>query len=134
MSTFITLLVFSIIGLAIALYLAYKRVTKEKPYCLIGEDCTAVLSSKYSNILGVHNDVAGAGFYVALLLILFMLRADVGPTDLLILAMKLMSGAGIGMGLILLFVQWKVIRAWCFWCIVSDLNTWLVAYIIFTKF
>jgi len=134
MSIFITLLVFSILGLAIAAYLVWKRVTRENPLCLIGEDCTAVLRSKYSNIFGIHNDVAGVAFYVALLLIIFALRLDIGPTDLLILAMKLMSGAGVGMGLILLFVQWKVIRAWCFWCIVSDLNTWLIAYIIFTKF
>ena len=131
MDVFQSLLLLEIIGLLIALYLVYKRKKHETPACVVGEECKEVLESEYKNLFGVHNDSLGVVFYVFLIVLVIILRYDIGPVDLLLRVLKLaVAGAAIA-AIIFTFIQWKVLKKWCFWCIISNINTWIIAYIVF---
>lgn len=132
MTDYATLLGFEIVGAMIALYLVWKRRTAGKPVCVIGDDCGVVLESKYNNIFRVaHNDVMGLLYYVAMITLVNLLMFDLGPTGTILLAIRGMAATGAGMGLFFMFVQWRLIKAWCFWCILSNLNTWIIAGLVF---
>ena len=131
MSPFILLLILDLIGLSIAIYLVWKRKRDESPVCIIGEECHAVLGSKYNKIFGIHNDVLGVFFYLGMFGMVTLLKYDIGPVILLLQGLKLMVGGGAVMAAIFMFLQWKVIKKWCFWCITSNINTWIIAYIVF---
>lgn len=133
MSPFILLLSLAILGAAIAAYLIWKRKKKEHPVCIIGEDCNVVLESKYNKLFVVHNDVMGLLYYFAMIAIVIMLRYDIEilSPDLLYFGLKAFAAVGAMMGVLLMFLQWKVLKSWCFWCIISNLNTWIIALVVF---
>lgn len=50
MTAFALLFTLSAIGISETVYLIRKRIASERPVCLIGEDCTLVLASKYNKL------------------------------------------------------------------------------------
>ena len=69
MSFNITLILLSFLGLVNAVYLTYKHYFTAKPLvCPINHDCNAVLNSRWSNILGIRNEILGVLFYGGMLL------------------------------------------------------------------
>lgn len=131
MTTYYLLLILELVGLLIAVYLFWERKRKKSPVCIIGQDCDRVLGSEYSTLFGIHNDVMGMLFYLGMLTLVILLRFELGPVDLLLTALKVMAGGGAVMAIVLMFIQWKVLKKWCFWCIISNVNTWIIAYIVF---
>ncbi len=117
-------------GIAETAYLIEKRYASEKPVCPIGGGCRAVLESKYNRMFGVHNDILGFGFYVAVCIISGLFVVQVGPTDLWNKLLILMVGGSAIMSLVLIFIQWKIVKHWCFWCLMSSLTVGLMALII----
>jgi uncharacterized membrane protein len=132
MSTFYLLLIPELLGLGIALYLVWSRKRNEKPVCVIGGKCNVVLESKYNKLFGLHNDVGGALYYLATLAFTVLLRYDIGPPDLLLAGLKTAAIVGAMMAAVLMVIQWKVLKAWCFWCVTSNINTGILALIILT--
>ena len=131
MSYFFTLLLLTHFGLVIAAYLIWTREHNIKPACVIGKDCQKVLQSKYNKLFFINNDLAGAFFYITMIGLIILLRYDIGPVDLMLSALKLLAAIGAITSGAFLVIQWKVLKAWCFWCTVSNINTWIIAYIIF---
>jgi len=120
----------SAIGISETMYLIRKRIASEKPICPIGDDCAVVLSSKYSKIFFLPNDVLGLLAYVAITVIAGFLVVEIGPLafwkiilNISIVAMSLTS-------FFFTYLQWRVIRAWCFWCLMSASTIWLMAMIL----
>lgn len=134
MPIYYLLLLLQLFGLGTALYLAILRTRKELPHCVIGKGCGVVLSSKYNHIFGVGNDIMGALYYGAMIVLGFLLKFDLGPSFLWIPLLKLTAISGVVMACLLLFVQWKVLESWCFWCVTADINAILIALIIFLYF
>ncbi len=130
MSLYPLLLVLCLFGSCVTVYLIWSRKKNEHPVCLIGKKCHVVLESKYNHLFGFQNDVMGLFFYISMLVLATLLHFDFGPSDLIFSVMKLSVFAASVVAGVFLYLQWKVLKAWCFWCIVSNTNTWLMAFII----
>ena len=123
----------SAVGISETMYLVRKRIAFEKPICPIGENCTVVLSSKYNKLFIIPNDMLGLLSYVCTAVISAFLVIEIGPSTLwqtiltiMILSMSLAS-------MFLAYLQWRVIHAWCFWCLMSACTIWLMAVIILSS-
>ena len=118
------------IGISETAYLIRKRRQNERPVCVLGEDCQKVLTSKYNSLLVWKNDEAGLLFYIVAALITALIVIGVGPVTLLKSLVEFLILASVLISLILLYLQWKVIRAWCFWCVMSAFTTFLMGIIV----
>jgi uncharacterized membrane protein len=130
MTAYALLFTLSAIGISETVYLIRQRLLAEKPVCIIGEDCALVLSSKYSRIFIIPNDVMGLLFYIFTSFLTAFLVIGVAPLGLWDLLMKLTVGLGAIMSLFFTYLQWRVIHAWCFWCLMSAFTIWLMGIII----
>lgn len=122
------------IGISETAYLIRKRIAAERPVCPIGEGCETVLNSKYNRLFfGFHNDIMGMIFYIGMGLFSAFLVIGV---DNLVLWTRLIQAALIGatiMSLIFIYLQGKVIRAWCFWCLMSAATVGVMDIIVLTS-
>jgi|SRR3989344_6002523 len=132
MSSEALLFTLSAIGIAETVYLIKQRKIQKAPVCPVGsqEACQIVLESKYNKIFGVHNDIFGLIFYLAASFLTALLVTEVGPKNLLESFIRLMIGGGVVFSLFLTYLQWKVLRAWCFWCLMSAITILLMLIII----
>ncbi len=117
------------IGISETAYLIRKRLAKEKPVCVIGHECHKVLESKYNDILGISNEVAGFAFYVVISLITALLVIGTEPITLWAASAKVLIGIGAVISIIFTYLQWQIIKAWCFWCLMSAATVFLMAFI-----
>ncbi len=120
----------SAIGISETMYLIRKRIASERPVCPIGDDCSVVLSSKYSKIFILPNDVLGLLAYVFIEIIAAFLVIGIGPLSLWNIILTIMIIAMSLASLFFTYLQWRVIRAWCFWCLMSACTIWLMLVII----
>lgn len=128
MTIFALLFTLAAIGMSETAYLVRKRITKEHPVCVSGESCLVVLHSKYGKMFGfIHNDLLGFFFYVVVTIVNGLLVIGVQPVDLWINALRVLMVLGSLMSIVLTFIQWKIIKAWCFWCLLSACTIWLMA-------
>ncbi|MDP2676930.1 MAG: vitamin K epoxide reductase family protein [bacterium] len=119
------------IGISETAYLIQKRKETKRPVCVIGEDCVKVLSSKYNHIfVFIHNDTAGFLFYIFISCITAFLVIGIPPIAFWILVAKIAIFAGVGLSCFFIFLQWKIIRAWCFWCLMSSFTIFAMAFIV----
>lgn len=118
------------IGIAETVYLIKKRKVSERPVCVIGENCAKVLESQYNRLFGVNNDVLGLLFYIAVSVITALIVIGIGNLLFWEKLAKIAILAGAALSIFLTYLQWKVIRAWCFWCIMSAATVFLMALIV----
>lgn len=118
------------LGVSETVYLIRKRIAAQAPVCLLGEDCTLVLTSTYRKIFGVSNDILGFVFYVFISLLSAFLVIGVQPMSLWQTLFQIAVGVGSLISLFLTYLQWRVIKAWCFWCVMSACTIWLMGVII----
>ncbi|MBI2039229.1 MAG: vitamin K epoxide reductase family protein [Candidatus Niyogibacteria bacterium] len=124
----------SAIGISEAAYLIRMRRAAQAPVCPIGENCTTVLSSKYNRIFGVvHNDVAGLVSYILIALAAAFLVNGVEPVIWWSRMVQVLVASGAVFSFLLLYLQWRVIRAWCFWCIMSAITLFGMLAVILTQ-
>lgn len=130
MTAFALLFTLSALGISDTVYLIRKRIASERPVCPIGESCTAVLGSKYNKLLIVPNDVLGLVFYVFVCVVAALLVVGAGPALFLKFIFQLAVVIGALLSVFFTYLQWKVIRAWCFWCLMSAFTVWFMGVII----
>ncbi|MBI2444680.1 MAG: hypothetical protein HYV42_05595 [Candidatus Magasanikbacteria bacterium] len=119
------------IGVSETVYLIRTRVAHEQPVCPIGGgSCTVVLESKYNHLLGIRNDFLGLAYYIITASIAGLLVVGVEPLWFWGRALPLLIAGGALFSVFLTYLQGRVIRAWCFWCLMSALTTWLMTLII----
>ncbi len=118
------------IGISETVYLIRKRIAKEEPVCIFGEECYEVLGSKYNKIIGIHNEVLGFTFYVLISLFTAFLIIGVEPLIFWDMLVKILIGAGVVISIILTYLQWRVIKAWCFWCVLSAFTVFAMGLIV----
>jgi len=100
--------------------------------CIVGEECHRVLESKYNKILGIPNEVLGLALYIAISFITAFLVIGIGPATWWDRLAEIMILGGTVMSLYFVYLQWKVIRAWCIWCLISTTTIFFMALIILT--
>ena len=127
MILFILLLFLAFAGLCETAYLVFCRTYKMRPMCTSDGTCRLVLESKYSRLFGIHNDILGLFFYVAVLLNLALITMRIGPMPVEFLALNALLIGGACMSIILTVIQWKLIKHWCPWCLASACTNWLMA-------
>lgn len=118
------------IGISETVYLVRKRIMQERPVCIIGETCHQVLESRYNKMFIIPNDVLGLIFYIVISFITAFLVIGIEPIiwwDRLVRALML---GGTLLSLYFIYLQWRVIRAWCFWCLMSALTIFLMELIV----
>ncbi len=125
---FISIFILSLSGAAIAIYLIRQRKIHEMPVCILGDECHKVLKSKYNKLLGINNDILGLLFYILVsalsiyILVPILINSPffiLRPLYILILGAVLFSGALLSV--VLLFIQWRLIKSWCLWCVLSSI-------------
>ncbi len=116
------ILALAVIGILETLYLIRKRLKKKEPVCVIGGACNIVLGSKYNKTLGIHNDILGLLFYLTIL----VLTATEFSNNLILITAVI----GAISSLYFTYLQFFKIKSWCFWCMMSAVNTWLILGII----
>lgn len=130
MTSFALLFTLSAIGISETVYLIRKRIASEKPICPIGEGCATVLTSKYSKMLIIPNDILGLLSYIIISFIAAFLVIGVGPIFLWNFALKILVAVASLMSIFLTYLQWRIIHAWCFWCLMSAFTIWLMGIIV----
>jgi uncharacterized membrane protein len=133
MTAFALLFTLSAIGMSETAYLIRKWIAAEQPLCPFGEQCTVVLTSKYNKLFIIPNDVLGLLFYTFICLVAALLVIGVGPLLFWKRIFQLAVAVGMLLSLYFTYLQWRVIRAWCFWCLMSALTVWLMGLIILTS-
>ena len=118
------------IGISETVYLVRKRITRDIPVCPIGDGCEVVLTSKYSKIFFIPNDILGLSSYVIISLIAVFLVIEVPPMSFWVIVIKILVGIASIVSLFFTYLQWRILRVWCFWCLMSAFTIWLMEIII----
>ncbi len=125
MNTVVNEIIFilALIGVATTIYLFIQRVKKRPPVCIISSDCVTVWESPHSKTFGVGNEVLGFIFYATSAMIeLALLLGNTNST--LVISELVVLASGFVMSCYYIYLQWYVIRAWCFWCTLSAVIAW----------
>ncbi len=118
------LLVFSFIGFLDASYLAAKHFLGEPVTCIIFTGCEAVLNSSYSVIFGIPVSLFGAIYY-AIFFFLSILYFDIQKVWIVRVA-AILALTGFSASLYLVYLQIFIIRAICFYCMISAANSTMI--------
>lgn len=125
MSVHLIIIILALIGVLEALYLNYERRRHRAPVCVIGNECSVVWESPYSRTLGVSNEVLGIIYYATLLVVEWTIFSGDTSFQMMIGEYLILAGSAI-MSLYFLYIQWRLIKAWCFWCTLSAVIVWLI--------
>ena len=126
MTSFALVFTLSAIGISEAVYLIRKRIASEKPVCPIGGGCETVLTSGYSKLFIIPNDILGLLAYVGICFTAAFLVIGIQPVFIWNFFLNILVAIASLMSLFLTYLQWRVIRAWCFWCLMSAFTIWLM--------
>jgi len=108
-----TILVLSLLGAAVAGYLAVTHLVHVPVACATG-GCETVQTSRYSELAGVPVAALGVGAYVVLAA---SAASTSDPARVLGFTAAL---TGLSFAVYLLYVQAVVLDAYCQWCLASD--------------
>ncbi len=118
------LIILSILGVFDASYLTAKHYLDGAVYCPIGKSCETVLTSEYSTFYEIPVSLFGAFFYLAIL-ILSLLCFETNKKRF-IKTMFFLSGMGLAVSAYFFYLQLSVIKAFCFYCVISAIDTLLI--------
>lgn len=127
MTLFALLFTLAAIGISETSYLVKVRRAHENPVCLSGESCQIVLHSKYSHLFFVGNDLLGFWYYLAITGVLGLIVSGTGPITQWVMILRFLLLCGSILSIFLTYLQWRVIRAWCMWCLMSAGTIWLMS-------
>ncbi len=115
------LMILAFAGLFVASYLALAHYIGANVACGSEDGCGKVASSHYSRLLGIPIAYFGVGAY-AMFLALALIRTFIGDKsgNFSKLGMA-MSGIGVVLSAILIYLSIAVIQATCWWCVASSL-------------
>lgn len=118
------LIVLSILGIVDSGYLTWTHYKKKPLICPLNNKCDKVTESKWSRIFFVRNDVLGLLFYIFIFISGFLIYYF--NLELIKNLIFLSSSFGFLFSLFLLYVQAKIIKNYCLYCIISSLITFLI--------
>lgn len=113
----------ALIGIVISLYILRSKTQNKQMVCLPGQNCTAVVNSKYGKTFGIENTYLGLtyyGFIVAIGITEFFSPEFVALT-LVSLTKIISSGMAVLFSAYLTYAQAFILKDWCHWCISSGI-------------
>jgi len=117
-----SLIVLAFLGIADSAYLAWKHFRKQPLVCPIGDKCEAVTESKWSTIFGIRNEILGILYYIAILVGAFLIFYNYRIENYLLI----FSGFGLAYSIFLTYIQSRIIKSYCFYCLVSAFLSLLI--------
>ncbi len=132
---FFVLLILSLVGLADALFLTYEHYNPLAiPPCPVNAvvDCGKVIRSVYALIYGVPLGLLGTIYYLFFLIFL-LLNLSKKYSSIAKVLMILASVAAFLFSIYLVFIQIFVIRAICFYCMISAVTSTSIFLIVITQ-
>lgn len=119
-----SLIVLGLLGLINASYIFWKRNKEKHMDCPLNSDCMAVIESKWSRIFYIKNDTLGIIFYILVLaLSVYLLFTE---SMLLRYSLITITFFAVLFSLFLLYIQARIIKNYCFYCLISSFITLLV--------
>ena len=115
----------SLAGLAESVYLNYECRRHRVPVCLIGNQCDIVWDSPYSKTFGISNEILGLIYYATLAVVEWVIFSGDTSSQMIIGEYVILFGGAV-MSVYFFIVQWKLIKAWCFWCTLSAVIVWVM--------
>lgn len=107
-------------GIGVTGYIYYAKHYKDHLACPTGDDCNAVVNSKYSKFLGIPLEYLGMLYYSAIVLSYACLIAFPALRSSILMPTILTLTAGsFFFSMYLLFVQAFLLKRWCIWCLLS---------------
>ena len=122
-----SLVILTIIGLGVSIYMTIYKLTDNNAMCLGSGDCSAVNASRYSEVNGIPVAVVGVIGYAAILTLLYRERRGLGFINengtLLVFGLAL---TGFLFTAWLIYVEIALIKALCPFCITSQIAMTLI--------
>jgi uncharacterized membrane protein len=119
-------------GFVDALYLTFSHYRQHELGCSILTGCDEVLTSEYSTVGGIPLALLGIVYYLFLLagtLLWYQMRSR-----FIFNSIRVINGVGFLTSLLLTYVQWTVIGAFCQYCILSAIiTTVMFALVLFAR-
>lgn len=119
---FYLIFLLSILGNLNSYYLLWQltqnKKTGRKIFCLVGENCSLVVTSKYGTIFGIKNEILGIIYYSTLIILLIINQLGLITRFSALIALILVILAAT-YSLYLLYVQALKIKTFCSWCLIS---------------
>lgn len=120
-------IVLSVIGIGIAMYLTYTKLTSTPIFCKYGE-CDIVQNSEYSLIFGIPVAIFGIGFYITAAYLAWFKSENPQSKNQKYLdyAHTAWLTWGVLFSIYLTYLELYVIKAICMWCVLSCIVTFLL--------
>jgi len=122
----IILIILSVIGFAVSFYIYYSKKFNKHMYCPIGEDCDAVVKSKYGKTFGVENTIPGMAYYALIIIYALLSNRNIFKEVPVYYFIVGISFASVLFSLYLAYVQKFILRKWCVYCIISTIASILI--------
>jgi uncharacterized membrane protein len=119
-------LAFTILGLLVSIYMTIYKITSNDNMCVGSHDCSVVNASKYSEVNGIPVAVVGAVGYTTLLGILWLGHKPGFFKDNGSMIFFGVSLIGFFFTLWLIYVEITLIKAYCPFCITSQISMTLI--------
>ena len=115
-----------ILGLAVSIYMTIFKITNNQNMCIGSHGCSIVNSSPYSEVNGIPVAVIGAGGYASLLAVLWLERRPGFFKQNGTMLFFGLSLVGFLFTVYLIFLEVALIKAYCPFCITSQVSMTLI--------
>src|SRR6516225_338698 len=119
------MLALTLIGIAVAVYVARGNYTGQPLWCPIIDGCNVVVNSPYSRVFGVPMSYFGFIYYLYMFALAARLAFDPFSNSLRFRAV-LYAGVGAASSMYFMYLQLGFIRAVCIYCLISAVTTFLL--------
>ena len=128
----IHLIALSIVGFAVSFYIFHSKKYDKPMHCMIGQDCDAVVKSKYGKTFGVENTVPGMIYYLLIFAYAagMLLNRNIFKGNIIYHFLVIASIGSVLFSIYLAAVQAFILKKWCEYCIVSSIASLLILIIL----
>lgn len=123
-SILFSILFLSFLGFLDAAYLTILHYKNAFPPCTISNGCETVLTSSYSTVLGIPISLLGAFYYLSVLILSLLILTN--PKKIFEKILFLISFLGTIVSLILIYIQFGVLKSYCQYCVISEIISFLI--------
>jgi len=115
-----------VLGLLVSVYMTIFKITSNENMCIGSKDCSVVNASRYSEVNRIPVAVIGVGGYAALLAVLWLERRPGFIKQNGTMIFFGLSLTGFLFTAYLIFVEIALIKAYCPFCITSQVSMTLI--------
>ena len=120
----VALVILALAGFLISFYLSLTHYRDLIPPCYVTSGCESVVTSRYATILGVPLSLIGALFFAVMFYLAIALIT--GPHKKVLRAYELLAFAGILVAVVLFLLQAIVLKAYCVYCLGTEVIALLI--------